>query len=187
MNKKFILKVLAVGVLIIFIGSVLIKKDKVVNDTASVTIETSVQEKVVDMEVYKNDEFGFEIALPKDWLLKEKEGIVDTVNKIFYLADIFKDNRREMSIVVHGDTPASFIYDTNVTKKILVNNEEHVAYLFPNGYECYDREERIAKGEKCGFFVIPIIQKEVEYRIWVLNTTKITNEHIQILKSFKLF
>jgi hypothetical protein len=101
---------------------------------------------------YKNDSFGFEFKHPAIWGLWEKK-VSDGLDVIA----ASKGERYAFMVQLRFGELEPFIFSALLKQKVLVNNNEHDAYLFPSDNRCLDE----ARG--CSMFYIPINHKNKWY------------------------
>ena len=158
--------------------------DKQVLLTVQTSKKSQVNIETADWKTYHNEKYGFEFRYPQEWEFNQEPSVVDKVNNIPYRATIFSNGIRSFIIDIHGNEPPSYIYEGQ-KQDVSINNTTYTAYVFPEGYECFDRIERERSGQTCGYFVVPIKYNNLEFRLWGLNTKDVTETYKKILSTFK--
>jgi hypothetical protein len=151
--------------------------------TASTSTPT-LTDKTANWKVYTSGQYNYSFKYPSDWALTDNGSTMDDVNKILSLINVNK-GKQNFDVRVDQNKPQGYIYTATKKASVTVNGAQYTAYVFPNGYECYDNGN--ATASDCSTFYVPINKNGVWYIISARGQAgNVNNEPYKtILENFK--
>lgn len=139
------------------------------------------------LRTVENAKTGWRIKIPADWSVGEERTILSKPNKIVSYLEM-KSPGAKRAVTVQVDAwphAALYIYESSLREEVQTKEGEQVAYVFPRGYECYERAEN--PDLDCSFFAVPFSRGFFTYTVRGRGeAATIDNTYASILASFDL-